>query len=57
MTLLRSSDNVYVHARVSENLATTAKRAAKDNDQNFSQLFRAALEEYLQKRGYLSDAV
>jgi hypothetical protein len=56
MPLLRSSDNLYVHARVSKQLADAAKLAAQEANINFSEVFRAALEEYLQSRGYLSDA-
>jgi antitoxin component of RelBE/YafQ-DinJ toxin-antitoxin module len=54
MPLLRSSDNVYVHARVSKQLSTAAKLAAAEANINFSEVFRTALEEYLQARGYLT---
>jgi hypothetical protein len=54
VTLIRSSDNLYVHARVSKQLASAAKLAAQEANINFSEVFRQALEEYLQNRGYLT---
>ena len=45
-------DNVYIHARVSKTVAASLKQMATDDDRNVSYVIRAALEEYLQSRGY-----
>ena len=44
--------NVYIHARVSCDLATAAKLYAEENDRTLSWVIRKALEEFLQKKGY-----
>ena len=45
-------DNTYIHARVSKTVAASLKQMATDDDRNVSYVIRAALEEYLQSRGY-----
>ena len=44
--------NTYIHCRVSQATAAAVKQAAADDDQSDSYIIRAALEEYLQSRGY-----
>ena len=48
--------NVYIHARVPQDLAAAAKLCATDDDRSVSYVIRKALEEYLQKKGYPSGA-
>ena len=48
--------NTYLHARVPTNLATAAKLYATEDDRSVSWVIRKALEEFLQKKGYPSDA-
>ena len=52
MTKPTPKDNVYIHARVSKTVAASLKQMATDDDHNVSYVIRAALEEYLQSRGY-----
>jgi len=44
--------NVYIHARVSHDLATAAQLYATEDDRTVSWVIRKALEEFLQKKGY-----
>ena len=44
--------NTYIHARVSQTVASSLKQYGQDHDRNVSYVIRAALEEYLQSRGY-----
>ena len=52
MTKPKPKDNTYIHARVSKTVAASLKQASADKNQNLSYVIRAALEEYLQSRGY-----
>jgi len=52
MTKPKLKDNVYIHARVSKTVAASLKQASADTNKNVSYVIRAALEEYLQSRGY-----
>ena len=45
-------NNTYIHARVSQTVASSLKKYGEDHDRNVSYVIRAALEEYLQSRGY-----
>ena len=45
-------NNTYIHCRVSQATAAAVKQAAADDDRSDSYIIRAALEEYLQSRGY-----
>ena len=49
------TNNTYIHARVSQTTAAAIKQAAADDDRSDSYIIRAALEEYLQSRGYSTD--
>jgi uncharacterized protein (DUF1778 family) len=51
------TNNTYIHARVSQATAAAIKQAAADDDCNVSYVIRAALEEYLQSRGYRTAAL
>ena len=44
--------NTYIHCRVSQATAAAIKQAAANDDCSDSYIIRAALEEYLQARGY-----
>jgi hypothetical protein len=44
--------NTYIHARVSQTTAAAIKQAAADDNRSDSYIIRAALNEYLQARGY-----
>ena len=46
------TNNTYIHARVTQATAAAIKQAAADDDCPDSYIIRAALEEYLQSRGY-----
>ena len=46
------STNIYIHARVTQATAAAIKQAANDDDRSDSYIIRAALNEYLQSRGY-----
>ena len=52
MTKPKLKNNTYIHARVSKTVAASLKQASADKNQNLSYIIRAALEEYLQSRGY-----
>lgn len=50
------STNTYIHARVSQTIATSLQQAANDDDRSVSYVIRKALNEYLQSRGYSGDS-
>ena len=50
--MTKLSDGIYIHARVSRQLAAAAKLAAEDDKTYLSSIIRQALEEFLQKKGY-----
>ena len=52
---MSDTQSTYIHCRVNEQVATAAKLAATKEDRSLSYIIRAALEEYLQKRGLLAD--
>ena len=52
MTKPKLKNNTYIHARVSQTIATSLQKYGEDHDRSVSYVIRSALEEYLQSRGY-----
>ena len=50
------STNVYIHSRVPEAVLTAVHQLAEDDDRTVSSIIRCALKEYLDSRGYSTDA-
>ena len=53
---MTKSTNLYLHARVSQALASNVQRLADDDERSTSSIIRCALKEYLKARGYDPDA-
>ena len=52
MTKTTPKNNTYIHARVSQTVASSLQKYGEDHDRSVSYVIRSALEEYLQSRGY-----
>jgi hypothetical protein len=52
MTKPKLKNNTYIHARVSQTVASSLQKYGEDHDRSVSYVIRSALEEYLQSRGY-----
>ena len=50
------STNVYIHSRVPETVLAAVHQLAEDDDCTLSSIVRCALKEYLDSRGYSTDA-
>ena len=54
MTKSTPSNNLYVHARVTQTLFTDLQQLAEADDRSLSSIIRVALKEYLKTRDCLS---
>ena len=52
MTTPKPKNNTYIHARVSQTIASSLRQYGEEHDRSVSYVIRSALEEYLQSRGY-----
>ena len=54
MTKSTPSNNLYIHARVTQTLFTDLQQLAEADDRSLSSIIRVALKEYLKTRDCLS---